>query len=89
MARCFEESHLLYSRGDKAGAKNLSNEGKQHQQKMESLNKEASDWIFLGTYSYYHFSPPECCDGTGLTRKQQGQLLVAIVYLSPQTVLAG
>jgi hypothetical protein len=50
MARCFEESHLLYSRGEKAGAKTLSNEGKEYQRKMESLNKEASDWIFLGNF---------------------------------------
>jgi hypothetical protein len=77
MARCFEESHLLYSRGDKAGAKTLSNEGKEHQQTMERLNKEASDWIFLGTYIYL-LPLPVSGDATGLIRKQQGPLLVVI-----------
>ncbi|SJK97397.1 uncharacterized protein ARMOST_00649 [Armillaria ostoyae] len=47
MARCFSESHEAYNRGDGAGAKELSNQGKKHQQKMEQLNKEASDWIFV------------------------------------------
>ncbi|KAF9461320.1 hypothetical protein BDZ94DRAFT_1264161 [Collybia nuda] len=46
MAKAFEESHQAYSRGDKAEAKNLSNRGKEHQRKMESLNKEACEWIF-------------------------------------------
>ncbi|KAF7376067.1 Cytoplasmic protein [Mycena sanguinolenta] len=46
MARCFSESHEAYARGDGAGAKQLSNEGKEHQAKMNALNKEASDWIF-------------------------------------------
>ncbi|KAJ7045429.1 cytoplasmic protein [Mycena alexandri] len=47
MAKCFAESHEAYGRGDGAGAKQLSNEGKEHQHKMNSLNKEASDWIFV------------------------------------------
>ncbi|KAK0195300.1 cytoplasmic protein [Armillaria mellea] len=47
MARCFGESHEAYNRGDGARAKELSNQGKKHQQKMEQLNKEASDWIFV------------------------------------------
>ncbi|KAF7361974.1 Smr domain-containing protein [Mycena venus] len=47
MARCFAESHEAYGRGDGAGAKQLSNEGKEHQAKMNALNKEASDWIFV------------------------------------------
>lgn len=49
MARCYEQSHEAYSRGDGAGAKQLSNEGRAHKSKMESLNKQASDWIFIGT----------------------------------------
>lgn len=48
MARCFDQSHKAYSSGAGARAKELSNEGHQHQQKMESLNKQASDWIFTG-----------------------------------------
>ncbi|KAJ3853033.1 hypothetical protein EV368DRAFT_39736 [Lentinula lateritia] len=47
MARCFQESHEAYARGDGAGAKDLSNQGKDHQRKMEQLNKQASDWIYL------------------------------------------
>lgn len=31
MAKCFAESHEAYERGDGAGAKQLSNEGKEHQ----------------------------------------------------------
>ncbi|KAH9485355.1 Smr domain-containing protein [Psilocybe cubensis] len=46
MAKCFRESHEAYSRGDGALAKELSNEGKDHQRKMEQLNKQASDFIF-------------------------------------------
>ncbi|KAF8210140.1 hypothetical protein K438DRAFT_1959421 [Mycena galopus ATCC 62051] len=47
MAKCFAESHEAYGRGDGAAAKQLSNEGKEHQAKMNALNKEASDWIFI------------------------------------------
>lgn len=47
MARAFQESHEAYARGDGAGAKELSNQGKDHQRKMEQLNKQASDWIFV------------------------------------------
>jgi len=49
MARCFEQSHEAYAQGDGAGAKQLSNQGHEHRHKMESLNKQASDWIFVGT----------------------------------------
>jgi len=47
MARCFSESHEAYSRRDRAAAKDLSNQGKNHKQRMEQLNKEASNWIYL------------------------------------------
>ncbi|KAK0502598.1 hypothetical protein EDD18DRAFT_1141584 [Armillaria luteobubalina] len=47
MARCFSESHEAFDRGDHAAAKDLSNQGKNHKQKMEQLNKEASNWIYL------------------------------------------
>jgi len=46
MAKSFQESHEAYARGDGAAAKELSNKGKEHQRKMEQLNKQASDWIF-------------------------------------------
>ena len=48
MASCFERSHEAYQSGDGALAKELSNEGKSHQREMERLNKEASEWIFIG-----------------------------------------
>lgn len=48
MAQSFERSHQAYASGDRAGAKELSNEGKRHQQEMERLNREASEWIFIG-----------------------------------------
>ncbi|SJL06961.1 uncharacterized protein ARMOST_10303 [Armillaria ostoyae] len=47
MARCFIESREAYSRGDRAAAKVLSKQGKDHKQKMEQLNKEASNRIYL------------------------------------------
>ncbi|KAK0184894.1 hypothetical protein F5146DRAFT_1006309 [Armillaria mellea] len=47
MARCFSESHDAYDRGDRAAAKELSNQGKNHKQKMEQLHKAASTWIYL------------------------------------------
>ena len=50
MARCFQESHEAYSRGDGAKAKELSNQGKEHQRQMEALNKKASDWIYVGAF---------------------------------------
>jgi len=46
MAHCFDESHQAYEAGDGARAKELSNEGKQHEAEMHRLNQEASDWIF-------------------------------------------
>jgi Domain of unknown function (DUF1771) len=50
MSQTFKQSQEAYARGDGALAKQLSMEGKEHQRKMESLNKEASDWIFLGAF---------------------------------------
>ncbi|KAK0186907.1 hypothetical protein F5146DRAFT_935134, partial [Armillaria mellea] len=47
MSRCFSESHEAYDRGDHAAAKELSNQGKNHKQKMEQLHKAASTWIYL------------------------------------------
>ncbi|KAJ3514633.1 hypothetical protein NLJ89_g2268 [Agrocybe chaxingu] len=47
MAKRFQEGHEAYARGDGALAKELSNKGKEHQRKMEQLNKEASDFIFV------------------------------------------
>ncbi|KAK0186936.1 hypothetical protein F5146DRAFT_758071 [Armillaria mellea] len=46
MEKCFNESREAYSRGNRTAAKDLSNQGKFHKQKMEQLNKDASDWIF-------------------------------------------
>jgi Domain of unknown function (DUF1771) len=46
MAHAFQQSENAYREGDGALAKQLSNEGKEHQRKMESLNKQACDWIF-------------------------------------------
>ncbi|PBK85166.1 DUF1771-domain-containing protein [Armillaria gallica] len=46
MARCFDESHEAHNRGDRAAAKEFSEQGKNHKQKMEQLNKEASNWIY-------------------------------------------
>lgn len=48
MAQCFQQSHEAYTRRNGALAKDLSNQGKEYQRKMEELNKQASDWIFIG-----------------------------------------
>ena len=51
MAKAFEESHQAYAGGDGARAKELSNAGKKHQAEMERLNREASEWIYVGECS--------------------------------------
>ncbi|KAI0879660.1 DUF1771-domain-containing protein [Hypoxylon argillaceum] len=43
---CMKRSHEAYERGDGAGAKQLSNEGKQHAAKADKLDLEASKLIF-------------------------------------------
>jgi len=55
MSQKFKQSQEAYARGDGALAKQLSIEGKEHQRKMESFNKEASDWIFLGAFQIQCF----------------------------------
>ena len=51
MAHCFEESRRAYEAGDRAGAKTLSNEGKEHKAEMERLNGRASAWIYASKSS--------------------------------------
>lgn len=46
MAAAFDASKMAYQSGERARAKELSNEGKRHKAEMERLNKQASDWIF-------------------------------------------
>ncbi|KAI0318319.1 hypothetical protein OF83DRAFT_37123 [Amylostereum chailletii] len=46
MGRAFDESQQAYKRGDRARAKELSEEGKRHQRQMESLHAQASAWIY-------------------------------------------
>ena len=46
MASCFEESRLAYVTGDRALAKELSNEGKEHKERMVQFHEKASAWIF-------------------------------------------
>lgn len=53
MARCFQQSHEAYGRGDGARAKELSEKGKQHERTMQSLNAEASAWIFRREYDTF------------------------------------
>lgn len=55
MARAFEASHQAYASGDGAGAKELSNQGKRHQAEMERLNREASEWIYVGASLWLSF----------------------------------
>lgn len=44
--QCFERSKEAYNSGDGAAAKQLSNEGKAHGEKMAQYNKQASEFIF-------------------------------------------
>ncbi|KAK1731373.1 hypothetical protein CaCOL14_009872 [Colletotrichum acutatum] len=44
--QAFERSQQAYQSGDGAAAKELSNEGKRHAQKMEDYNRQASEFIF-------------------------------------------
>ncbi|KAF9650614.1 Smr-domain-containing protein [Thelephora ganbajun] len=46
MAQCFKKSKRAYATRDRARAKELSNEAKEHKAKMERLNKEASAWVY-------------------------------------------
>ncbi|PPQ68208.1 hypothetical protein CVT25_015040 [Psilocybe cyanescens] len=66
MAKSFKESHEAYSRGDGALAKELSNQGKDHQRKMEQLNRQASDFIFIGFFDslLYEYSRNEFLSST-------------------------
>ncbi|KAF1739078.1 Smr domain-containing protein [Beauveria bassiana] len=43
---CFDKSRQAYSAGDGARAKELSNEGKSHDARMDDYNRQASDYIF-------------------------------------------
>lgn len=43
---CFERSKQAYNSGDGAAAKELSNQGKMHDRKMDELNQQAADYIF-------------------------------------------
>ncbi|KIO25502.1 hypothetical protein M407DRAFT_8388 [Tulasnella calospora MUT 4182] len=47
MGRCFRESQEAYRSGDRARAKELSDQGKLHKAEMEELNKKASEGIFI------------------------------------------
>ncbi|EJU04270.1 DUF1771-domain-containing protein [Dacryopinax primogenitus] len=63
MSACFDRAHETYESGDGAAAKQLSNEGRAHKEKMEQLNREAADWIFAANNSS---SPPGTIDLHGL-----------------------
>ncbi|ERS97931.1 uncharacterized protein SPSK_03550 [Sporothrix schenckii 1099-18] len=43
---CMDRSHQAYQKGDGAGAKALSEEGKKHAAQMDMYNRQASDYIF-------------------------------------------
>ncbi|KZO98924.1 DUF1771-domain-containing protein [Calocera viscosa TUFC12733] len=51
MGQCFDRAHEAHERGDGAAAKELSNEGHEHQRRMEQLNRQAADWIFQANNS--------------------------------------
>lgn len=78
MARSFQQSHEAYNQGDGARAKELSVKGKQHERRMESLNAEASAWIFrreCDTFFIYQAG----LDLANRSRKQSGMPLWTVV----------
>ncbi|KAG6330392.1 hypothetical protein ID866_8698, partial [Astraeus odoratus] len=46
MVQCYQQSDEAYRRGNRTSAKELSTKGGDHKRKMESLNAQASAWIF-------------------------------------------
>ncbi|KAF8070222.1 cytoplasmic protein [Lyophyllum atratum] len=58
MAKCFEQSHQAYSRGDGAEAKALSNRGKEHQRKMQD-SEQASGRLDFHWYISKDSKPGE------------------------------
>ena len=62
MAHCFEESQTAYTTGDRARAKVLSNEGKEHKAKMEELHAEASAWIYASKLRCFSSTIPQRFD---------------------------
>ncbi|KAG9007614.1 hypothetical protein FRB93_007650 [Tulasnella sp. JGI-2019a] len=46
MARCFNDSQIAFTSGDRGLAKDLSNLGKMHKAEMERFHREASDLVF-------------------------------------------
>lgn len=67
MAKAFDASKRAYASGDHARAKQLSDEGHQHQVQMEQLNAEARQWIFAANNAD---SPPDTVDLHGLYVKE-------------------
>lgn len=46
MSKAFDGAHQAHAHGDGGRAKQLSNEGHEHQRRMHQANQEAADWIF-------------------------------------------
>lgn len=46
MHQAFDAASQAHNAGDGARAKQLSNEGHEHQRKRDQLNDQAADWIF-------------------------------------------
>ncbi|KAH9464605.1 hypothetical protein MJO28_001694 [Puccinia striiformis f. sp. tritici] len=63
MKQKFDEAHRAYEQKDGGRAKNLSNEGKAHQERRNQLNKQAAEWIFKENNRH---SPSDTIDLHGL-----------------------
>lgn len=57
----FSQSKQAYNDGDGAGAKELSNEGKAHDAKMDDYNRQASEFIFRANNAPGRVEP-DCID---------------------------
>ncbi|WFD34485.1 Putative ATP-dependent helicase IRC3 [Malassezia cuniculi] len=67
MGNAFRASKEAYRNGDGARAKQLSEEGNMHQQRMEQLNAQAAEWIYAANNAD---SPPGTIDLHGLYVKE-------------------
>lgn len=69
MSRCFDEGRWAYTKGNHTQAKQWSNKGNQHKERMEKLNEKASEWIFTGMFLLHPLPSDAGSRLTGLCQK--------------------
>ncbi|KFH41249.1 Smr domain-containing protein C11H11.03c-like protein [Hapsidospora chrysogenum ATCC 11550] len=71
---CFERSKRAYADGDGAAAKDLSNQGKAHDRKMDEYNEQAAEFIFRANNAPGRVEP-DCIDLHGLYVEEAERIL--------------